>query len=566
MATTEQSTPSPTRRRRLVSPARRQAVLEDIAAGSVPRPMYYVLLGSSVVIATFGLLANSPAVVIGAMLVSPLMTPIFGISVGLSRSDIRLLRAALVAEFGGVGLVILLSFLLGTLPLSFEVTSEMLGRTSPNLLDLFVAAFAGLAGCLAMIDERVSPALPGVAIATSLTPPLATSGLCLAFGSYSGAWGAFLLFFANFLAILAIATLVFVSAGFVYKWELGSAASLVRRFASPAIGLLVVTVLLTQQLVQVTEDRRTGSTIRTVLENELRDDPSITVIDVMHESVNGILEVLATVRSAQVLSPKVVENIERRLVERLGRTVALFFRCTITKDVGASGAASLLAGPVLDGRFTQVSESSAARTVKVAEQVLRDILVDRPNIILQDVRAVPFPVGLVVIASIQSSYRPIALQVERAEEVIRKRLGRSDVTLLVRTVESSDTTSKGRVLLGEAHFARIPEDQQTLAEKIGASLREQVEQGGELFVTNFDAVKYASGWRVRAEVVGPRVPTPVQVKKIEAMLARDAGSNVELSLWARTDVVVTGSRYQAVDRLIEERARAAGRATPEDAR
>lgn len=83
------------------------------AAGSVPRPMYYVLLGSSVVIATFGLLANSPAVVIGAMLVSPLMTPIFGISVGLSRSDIRLLRSALVAEFGGVGLVILLSFLHG---------------------------------------------------------------------------------------------------------------------------------------------------------------------------------------------------------------------------------------------------------------------------------------------------------------------------------------------------------------------------------------------------------------------------------------------------------------------
>jgi len=566
MAKTDEAPTTRSRSRRLVSPERRQAVLEDIAAGSVPRPMYYVLLGSSVVIATFGLLANSPAVVIGAMLVSPLMTPIFGISVGLSRSDIRLLRSALVAEFGGVGLVILLSFLLGNLPLSFAVTAEMLGRTSPNLLDLFVAAFAGLAGCLAMIDERVSPALPGVAIATSLTPPLATSGLCLAFGSYSGAWGAFLLFFANFLAILAIATLVFVSAGFVYKWELGPAASVVRRFASPAIGLLVVTVLLTQQLVRVTEERRTGSAIRAVLEQELRDDPSISVIDVMHESVGGALEVLATVRSGQVLSPKIVANIEQRLVERLHREVALFFRCTITKDVGASGAANLLAGPVLDGRFTQVSESSAARTVKVAEQVLRDILVDRPNIILQDVRAVPFPVGLVVIASIQSSYRPIALQVERAEEVIRKRLGRSDVTLLVRTVESSDTTSKGRVLLGEAHFARIPEDQRALADKIGESLRSQVEEGGELFVTNLDAVKHASAWRIRAEVVGPKVPTPVQVKKIEAALAREAGSPVELSLWARTDVIVTGTRYQAVDRLIEERARAVVRATPEDSR
>jgi len=526
--------------------------LTDIAAGSVPRPMYYVLLGSSVVIAAFGLLANSPAVVIGAMLVSPLMTPIFGVSVGLSRGDVRLLRSSLIAEFGGVGLAISLSFLLGNMPLSFAVTAEMLARTSPNLLDLFVATFAGLAGCLAMIDERVSPALPGVAIATSLTPPLATSGLCLAFGAYAGAWGAFLLFFANFLAILAVATLVFVSAGFVYKWELGSAASIARRFASPAIGLLVVTVLLTQQLVQVAEDRHTSSTIRAVLDEQLRDDPSISVVDVVHETVEGVLQVLATVRSAQVLSPKTVEEIEQDLVQHLKRQVALFFRCTITKDVGASGSASLLAQPLLDGRITPVSESNAARMVQIAEQAIRDILVDRPDIILEDVRSVRFPSGLVVVASIQSPFRPVAAQVQRVEQLIRQRLGRSDVTLLVRSVESFDTTSTGRVLLGEAHFAKIPDDQRAAAANIEASLRSQIEKGGELFVTNVDAVKRDARWIVRAEVVGPRVPTPLQVKAIETVLTKQAASPLELSLWARTDVVVTGARYQAVDRLIEE--------------
>ena len=145
-----------------VSQQRRAVVLEDITQGSAPRPIYYVLMGLSVLLAGFGLLADSPAVVIGAMLVSPLMTPIFGMAIGIARGDLRLFREASIAEFGGVVLAILGAFLLGVLPFSLEATPEMLARTSPTLLDLFVAALAGLAGCLTMIDERTSAALPGV--------------------------------------------------------------------------------------------------------------------------------------------------------------------------------------------------------------------------------------------------------------------------------------------------------------------------------------------------------------------------------------------------------------------
>ena len=172
-----------------VSEKRKREVLDDISQGSLPRPLYYLLLAVSAGIAAFGLIANSPAVVIGAMLVSPLMTPIFGISLALSRGDLALLRPALIAEFGGVALIIAFAFVIGVLPFSLEVTTEMLARTRPTLIDLFVATLAGLAGGLAMIDERTSPMLPGVAIATSLTPPLATSGLSLAFGAYDGSVG-----------------------------------------------------------------------------------------------------------------------------------------------------------------------------------------------------------------------------------------------------------------------------------------------------------------------------------------------------------------------------------------
>ena len=114
-----------------------------------------------------------------------------------------------------------------------------------------VATLAGLAGALAMIDERVSPVLPGVAIATALNPPIAAMGLCLALGAYQGAWGAFLLFFANVLAILAVAGAMFLVAGFVTREEIGSFRALGRRFSVAGIGLVLVTALLSRHLVTV---------------------------------------------------------------------------------------------------------------------------------------------------------------------------------------------------------------------------------------------------------------------------------------------------------------------------
>jgi uncharacterized membrane protein len=114
-----------------VSPQRKAQVLDEITHGSVQRPLYYVLLLASAGIAAFGLLANSAAVVIGAMLVSPLMAPIFGIALALARGDLVLLRHAMTAEFGGVLMIIGFACLLGLLPFALEVTPEMLARTSP---------------------------------------------------------------------------------------------------------------------------------------------------------------------------------------------------------------------------------------------------------------------------------------------------------------------------------------------------------------------------------------------------------------------------------------------------
>ncbi len=160
-----------------VSSKRRAVVLQDIAIGSKTTPIYYALLGISELIAGFALIINSDATLIGANIVAPLMTPIFGISLGLMRGDFQLLGRALLAEFGGAALGVGLCFLLGQMPIMGEPSAALLAQTRPTLIDLFVASLAGFAGVLAMIDERVSPALPGVAIATALNPPIAAMGL-----------------------------------------------------------------------------------------------------------------------------------------------------------------------------------------------------------------------------------------------------------------------------------------------------------------------------------------------------------------------------------------------------
>ena len=344
-----------------VTPERHAVVLSDIEIGSQPTATYYVLLSISELIAAFALIIGSDATLIGANVVAPLMTPIIGISLGLMRGDLRLLRTALLAEFGGALIAVVLMYLLGLMPFWGDPTPSLLAQTKPTLIDLLVAALAGFAGVLAMIDERVSPALPGVAIATALNPPVAAIGLCLAFGAYQGAWGAFLLFFANVLAILAVAAVLFLIAGFVTWAEIGSVRGLARRFAPAAIGLLLVTALLTKYLVGMVENIHTQRAITAVLDQELAHEPSTALFGVDFSRGKDGVDVLAEVRTPHVPAPGRVKEIQDALGSRLGEPVHLFMRCTLTKDVTATGSTTLRPYLSLNGKVTTAPVSPDMR-------------------------------------------------------------------------------------------------------------------------------------------------------------------------------------------------------------
>ena len=555
------SSPSPGRRawfhgllaRFSVTEGRRQIVLEDIVQGSSPKPLYYILEGLSAVIASFGLLVNSSTLIIGAMLVSPLMVPIQGTALALARGELRLLRAAIISEFGSIALVVLLSYLLGALPLAQQETREMLLQSRPTLIDLMVAALAGLAACLAMIDERVSPALPGVAVATSLTPPLATTGLCLAFGAYQGAWGAFLLFAANFLAILVVSTLIFIAAGFVTRQEIGSFLKFIERFAAAGICLVAVAAILTYYLVGVIQDARTKRTINMVLEAELAADPTTTLGKFLYyKNKDGWLEVFPTVLTPRVLSPQKVKHLEDALSRNVGEPVRLFVRCSITRDVTATGdAAGLLTGRNFDGKFTTEDVVPEARTLQAAEQTIREMLINFPGITLNDIELVPLPTGPVLVVSVQMPRTPLPVGIQQLERMLQERVGDPRMRLVVRVINSVDISSKGRILLGQAHFAERSAEEAALQEKLEQAAQAGIEQIPNLFVINIDAARSESSWEVRAEVVGPRVPSPPEVRTIETKLEKLAGQAVTVTLWARTEVVVTGKRYTSVKEQAE---------------
>lgn len=167
------------------------------------------ILVFSIFIASIGLNTNSAAVVIGAMLISPLMGPILGIGLSIGINDIETLRRSLV----NFGVMVLLSVLTAFVYFKispFQIPSnEILNRTEPTLLDVLIAIFGGLAGIVAGSRKEKSNAIPGVAIATALMPPLCTAGFGLATGNYPYFFGALYLFGIN-TVFIALSTFVVV--------------------------------------------------------------------------------------------------------------------------------------------------------------------------------------------------------------------------------------------------------------------------------------------------------------------------------------------------------------------
>lgn len=174
-----------------------EATLQYIASGVVFKGANLWVLIFAIFIASLGLNVNSTAVIIGAMLISPLMGPIIGMGLGIGINDLGLLKTALKNYLVATGISVLTATLYFLITPLDEAQSELLARTSPTLYDVLIALCGGLAGIVAIATKGKGNVIPGVAIATALMPPLCTAGYGLAMGNLYYFFGAFYLFFIN---------------------------------------------------------------------------------------------------------------------------------------------------------------------------------------------------------------------------------------------------------------------------------------------------------------------------------------------------------------------------------
>lgn len=176
--------------------------------------VYLTLMVLSTLLATTGLFGNSAPVIIGAMILAPLMAPIVSLSMGVVRAEKILLVQSLKTLSIGIVMALLCSFLFTYFISLDTITPEMQSRLNPNLLDLMVAIFSGIAGAYASSKAEVAKSLAGVAIAVALVPPLSVTGIGIGLGNFDMIYGSFLLFSANLIGMTLSAALTFIVLGF----------------------------------------------------------------------------------------------------------------------------------------------------------------------------------------------------------------------------------------------------------------------------------------------------------------------------------------------------------------
>lgn len=243
---------------------------------------FVTLMSFASVIASMGVITDSTAVVIGAMLIAPLMTPLMGMAISLVMGwPTRLTRSALIAA-GGIALAISIGIFLGLVaPTVIDTTTngQILARSSPTVLDLIIALAAGAAGAYGLSRPDVSDSLPGVAIAISLVPPLTVVGIAYSQGDWGAGNGALLLFATNMLAILVMGGVTFILTGVTpvsrvaeNQHRVKTSAATVAVFAGAVLGALLLNGS------QIAETALQTGTVEEVVDDWLAEYPDHEVV------------------------------------------------------------------------------------------------------------------------------------------------------------------------------------------------------------------------------------------------------------------------------------------------
>ena len=290
--------------------ANENEIIDSIKKGVEFRGINLWVLIFAIFIASIGLNVNSTAVIIGAMLISPLMGPIMGIGLGIGINDFDLIKKAYknlaIATVIGVA-TSAIYFLIS--PIS-DAQSELLARTTPTIWDVMIALFGGLAGIVATTRKSISNVIPGVAIATALMPPLCTAGFGLATGNFSFFFGAFYLYFINSVFISLSSFIIVRFLKFQKKTLLDSSSERrVRRYI-----LIVVTMTVIPSIVMaynIVTKSFVDKKIQQFVNNELTfDNAQLISKNLKRVGDKNVLEVFLL---GEIISNDIISQAEKKL-------------------------------------------------------------------------------------------------------------------------------------------------------------------------------------------------------------------------------------------------------------
>lgn len=371
----------------------KKTIYNNVLGDASPDHYFFGMVVLSCTVSTYGLLSNSTAVVIGAMLIAPLMGPILGGALAVSTNSNPLLKMSAKAEALGAITAVILAALLTLLLPRAELTSEVMARTAPTILDLVVALASGAAGTYAMCVKPQGATLPGVAIATALMPPLCVVGIGLAKQNFSVASGAFLLFLANIIAINVAAIAMFELAGFsrdsyhddVYKTG-DNKMKKYRRVAYPVILLIVISIPLTFIMYKTYSHANIEQTIKSSLDDSLDTiAPHSTLISADYKEENQRYEIEAAFRTTKIIVPENIREMENLLELRLGKPVVISADVVLVQKVTDKtniDTVQALLPKVKEKEIVQVVKSSTPEDV--IDTVLQEKLSLFPNAKLED--------------------------------------------------------------------------------------------------------------------------------------------------------------------------------------
>jgi uncharacterized hydrophobic protein (TIGR00271 family) len=309
-------------------PDKRQEVIDELTPSASPGFDFFLLVVLSCSIATLGLITDSPAVIIGAMLVAPLMSPIIGIGLASITGNTTLLRNAVSALLRGALLAVALATFMTVVnnQLPFfsiqELPKEVLARTRPTPIDLVIALAGGVAAAYAMTQPNISAALPGVAIATALMPPLCTVGIGIALSRWDVAGGATLLFITNTVTIAFAAVSVFFLRGFSSNFRIKN-HQVPRSLVLAALLTALLLVPLSYFSLKFFKEASENRLINTVVADEVRNLGAAELVELnVNRNASG-LDMVVTVRTGSSLRYEQVVRLQKAIVDGIHMPVSL---------------------------------------------------------------------------------------------------------------------------------------------------------------------------------------------------------------------------------------------------